>query len=38
MQEAATRIAKVSVECKLPVDEKEYVASFKPELMDCVYK
>lgn len=38
MQEAATRIARVSIECKLVLDEKEYVASFKPELMDVVYK
>lgn len=37
MQEAARRIAKVAIESKLPVVEDEYVASFKPELMDAVY-
>jgi ATP-dependent RNA helicase DOB1 len=36
MQEIARRIAKVSKESKLPIDEDEYVASFKVELMDCV--
>ncbi|KAM0755249.1 antiviral helicase [Meredithblackwellia eburnea MCA 4105] len=37
MQEAARRIAKVAIESKLPVVEDEYVASFKPELMDAVF-
>lgn len=56
MQEAARRIAKISIESKLPIVEgtypprrshmhltdvhrssEEYVASFKPELMDAVY-
>ncbi|KAI9008179.1 rRNA-processing arch domain-containing protein [Gaertneriomyces semiglobifer] len=37
MQEAARRIAKVSNECKLGLDEEEYVQSFRPELMDVVY-
>ncbi|KAF8958427.1 rRNA-processing arch domain-containing protein [Flammula alnicola] len=36
MQEIARRIAKVSKESKLPVDEDEYVSSFKVELMDAV--
>ncbi|KAH9849685.1 antiviral helicase [Lenzites betulinus] len=36
MQEIARRIAKVSKESKLPVNEDEYVQSFKVELMDCV--
>ncbi|KAJ8093258.1 ATP-dependent RNA helicase mtr4 [Marasmius tenuissimus] len=36
MQEIARRIAKVSKESKLPVDEDQYVASFKVELMDAV--
>ncbi|KAL1687663.1 rRNA-processing arch domain-containing protein [Schizophyllum commune] len=36
LQETARRIAKVSKECKLPVDEDAYVQSFKVELMDCV--
>ncbi|KAI8809036.1 rRNA-processing arch domain-containing protein [Cladochytrium replicatum] len=37
MQESARRIAKVSQESKLPVDEEEYVQSFRPELMEVVY-
>ncbi|GAA5881752.1 hypothetical protein JCM16303_006439 [Sporobolomyces ruberrimus] len=37
MQEAARRIAKIAVESKLPLVEEEYVASFKPELMDAVF-
>ncbi|KAI7816196.1 antiviral helicase [Gamsiella multidivaricata] len=37
MQEAARRIAKVSQECKLTLDEEEYVQSFRAELMDVVY-
>ncbi|KAJ3986152.1 rRNA-processing arch domain-containing protein [Lentinula detonsa] len=36
MQELAKRIAKVSVESKLPMDEEKYVASFGVELMDIV--
>jgi len=36
MQEIARRIAKVSKESKLPLDEDEYVSSFKVELMDAV--
>lgn len=34
MQETARRIAKVSVECKLEVDEESYVNRFKPFMMD----
>jgi len=37
MQEAARRIAKTSQECKLAVDEEEYVAKFRSELMDVVF-
>ena len=37
MQEAARRIAKIAIESKLPLVEEEYVASFKPELMDAVF-
>lgn len=37
LQEAARRIAQVSQECKLAINEEEYVHSFKPELMDVVY-
>ncbi|SPC66710.1 probable MTR4 - involved in nucleocytoplasmic transport of mRNA [Ustilago sp. UG-2017b] len=36
MQETARRIAKVSIESKLPLVEEEYVCSFKVELMDLV--
>lgn len=36
MQEIARRIAKVAKESKLPMDEDEYVQSFKVELMDAV--
>ncbi|KAF8603077.1 ATP-dependent RNA helicase [Ceratobasidium sp. AG-I] len=36
LQEIARRIAKVSKESKLPLDEEEYVQSFKVELMDVV--
>lgn len=36
MQEFARRIAKVSIESKLSIDEEEYVSSFKVELMDAV--
>lgn len=36
IQEIARRIAKVSKESKLAIDEEEYVLSFKVELMDAV--
>ncbi|CAE6455913.1 unnamed protein product [Rhizoctonia solani] len=36
LQEIARRIAKVAKESKMPVDEEEYVQSFKVELMDAV--
>ncbi|KAJ2799337.1 ATP-dependent RNA helicase mtr4 [Coemansia guatemalensis] len=36
MQESARQIAQISNECKLRVNEEEYVESFKPELMDVV--
>ncbi|CAE6411975.1 unnamed protein product [Rhizoctonia solani] len=36
LQEIARRIAKVSKESKMPIDEEEYVQSFKVELMDAV--
>ncbi|KAF7324776.1 hypothetical protein MKEN_00519400 [Mycena kentingensis (nom. inval.)] len=36
MQEIAKRIAKVSKESKIEIDETEYVASFRVELMDAV--
>ncbi|CAH1772734.1 unnamed protein product [Owenia fusiformis] len=37
MQETATRIAKVSVEAKLELNEEEYVEQFKPHMMDVVH-
>ena len=37
LQETARRIAKVAKESKLEIDEEEYIASFRPELMDVVY-
>jgi hypothetical protein len=36
MQEIARRIAKVSKESKLAINEDDYVSSFKVELMDAV--
>lgn len=36
MQDFARRIAKVAIECKLELDEEEYVEKFKPTLMDVV--
>ncbi|KAJ1822803.1 ATP-dependent RNA helicase mtr4 [Coemansia sp. RSA 2599] len=36
MQESARQIAQISNECKLAVNEDEYVESFKSELMDVV--
>ena len=36
MQEIARRIAKVSIESKLPVVEDEYVQTFKVELKDAI--
>ncbi|XP_065904897.1 exosome RNA helicase MTR4-like isoform X1 [Dysidea avara] len=37
MQDSARRIAKVSAEAKLPVEEEQYVQSFRPHLMDVVH-
>ncbi|XP_069483381.1 exosome RNA helicase MTR4 isoform X1 [Ambystoma mexicanum] len=37
MQETARRIAKVSAEAKLEIDEEVYLNTFKPNLMDVVY-
>ena len=37
LQQAAKRIAQVQKECKLPVDEQEYLESFRPYLMDVVH-
>ncbi|XP_070563794.1 exosome RNA helicase MTR4-like [Ptychodera flava] len=37
MQESARRIAKVSDEAKLDIDEEDYVDSFRPHLMDVCF-
>ena len=37
MQDSARRIARVSVEAKLDIEEDSYVESFKPNLMDVVH-
>ncbi|KAL2912079.1 ATP-dependent RNA helicase mtr4 [Polyrhizophydium stewartii] len=37
LQETARRIAKVSLESKLTIDEEEYVDSFRHELMEVTY-
>ena len=37
LKETARNIAKVSIECKMSLDEEEYVGSFRPELIDVVY-
>ena len=34
----ARQIAKVSIECKLDMEEDAYVEQFKPYLMDVVYE
>ncbi|KAG8759019.1 ATP-dependent RNA helicase mtr4 [Ceratobasidium sp. 423] len=36
LQETARRIAKVAKESKMPIEEEEYIQSFKVELMDAV--
>uniref|UniRef100_A0A1B6CRT5 Helicase ATP-binding domain-containing protein n=2 Tax=Clastoptera arizonana TaxID=38151 RepID=A0A1B6CRT5_9HEMI len=38
MQDFARRIAKVSIEAKLEMDEDKYVEQFKPTLMDICYE
>lgn len=37
MQDSARRIARVSVESKMDLDEENYVESFRPHLMDVVH-
>jgi ATP-dependent RNA helicase DOB1 len=37
LQETARRIAKVSIEAKLELDENTYVESFRPQMMDVVH-
>ncbi|KAJ1679649.1 ATP-dependent RNA helicase mtr4, partial [Spiromyces aspiralis] len=37
MQDLARRIAKISQECKLSLNEDEYVNQFRPDIMDIVY-
>ena len=38
MQDMARRIAKVSRECKLEMEEDAYVERFKPFMMDIVHE
>ena len=38
MQDMAKRIATVSKECKIEIDEELYVQKFKPYMMDIVYE
>lgn len=38
MQEMASKIAKISKESKIEIVEKEYIESFRPELMEVVYE
>ncbi|XP_076463366.1 exosome RNA helicase MTR4-like [Babylonia areolata] len=38
MQDTAKRIARVSKEAKLEIDEETYVESFRPHMMDIVYE
>ncbi|KAI5959944.1 MTR4 [Candida pseudojiufengensis] len=37
MQEIANKIAKISKECKIDIIEKDYIESFRPELMEVVF-
>lgn len=37
MQDMANRIAKICKECKIEIVEKEYIESFRPELMEVVH-
>ncbi|TPX34375.1 hypothetical protein SmJEL517_g02990 [Synchytrium microbalum] len=37
LKDAARRIARVSNECKIPLDEETYIKSFSPSLMAAVY-
>ncbi|KAJ3203982.1 Exosome RNA helicase MTR4 [Dinochytrium kinnereticum] len=38
LRENARNIAKISIECKLALDESEYMESFRPELMEVVFE
>ncbi|KAJ3107729.1 ATP-dependent RNA helicase mtr4 [Phlyctochytrium planicorne] len=38
LKETLKYIAKVSIECKLPLDEAEYIAGFRPEMMEVVFQ
>lgn len=37
LQDAARKIAEVSVECKLEINTEDYVTSFWPYLMDVIH-
>ncbi len=36
-QDSARRIARVTIEAKMELDEEQYVDSFRPHLMDVVH-
>lgn len=36
--ETAKKVAKISVECKMNMNEQDYVNSFSPQMMEIVYK
>lgn len=38
MIDVAKRIAKISIECKIDIQEKAYLDNFRPELMEVVYQ
>ena len=37
LQDTARRIARISIEAKLDLDEETYVESFRPHIMDVVH-
>lgn len=37
LQEAARKVAKVAIENKIDLNEEDYVAKFRPELMEVVH-
>lgn len=37
MQDSARRIARVTIEAKLPLEEESYVEKFRPNIMDVVH-
>ncbi|KAJ7546830.1 hypothetical protein O6H91_08G056100 [Diphasiastrum complanatum] len=37
LQDTARRVGKVQMECKMPIDVEDYVASLRPDIMEVVY-